>query len=159
MAEASEQALNTRYEVAIKWFELHAAQRLTLLSAYLAASGFIIAGIGGAFSGAMPAVASALSLALGLFTWVFSSLDARTRQLIKVGEAELHDVLKARGAVSEGGLTIVDLADKKERGVLSYRKSFLVLYAAMYLISAGSLWYSLWPSPPSAATNEVETVQ
>lgn len=62
-------------EFALKWFEIHAAQRLHLMQFYFAASGFLIAGYLAAFQAAYQVAALGLSLILVALSWCFWKLD------------------------------------------------------------------------------------
>jgi len=126
-----------RHSTALKWFEIHASQRMQLLAGYLAAMGFISGGIGGALSAKLPLVVTALGLLLATLTAVFDKLDDRTKQLVKVSETALAWSLEEIDP-SYGRDDIVALSEKKG-DTPSYRDSFLVLYAASYVFAFGSI--------------------
>src|SRR5512139_3850842 len=76
----------------LKYFEIHAAQRLTVFNFYVAISGTMLAGMA-AISQASPRFAlagSILGLLLSVISFVFYKLDFRTSFLVKHAE----DVIK-----------------------------------------------------------------
>lgn len=79
-----------------KYFELHAAQRMTLFNFFSAFSGLILAGIGTTLqiSSKYSFVTIALGLVLSLVSFVFWKLDQRVSFLVKHAE-EVHVEIEA----------------------------------------------------------------
>jgi hypothetical protein len=73
-------------EIAFKWFEVHAEQRLKLLNFFLIISGFCLAGFFGALQAKHTLAASVISGVLAAVSGCFKLLDRRSSQLLKLAE-------------------------------------------------------------------------
>lgn len=84
-----------RRELAWRFFELHAKQRINVFNFFVVLSGLILTGIGSALrqGGASGHVLMAVfGLLLALLSAVFWQLDSRTRELIHTAEDVLGEV-------------------------------------------------------------------
>ncbi|NTC83009.1 hypothetical protein [Agrobacterium tumefaciens] len=122
-----------------KYFELHAAQRMTLFNFFSAFSGLILAGIGTTLqvSSKYAFVTIALGLVLSLISFVFWKLDQRVSFLVKHAE-EIHIEIEA--LTRSHFKLFTDEPEKyrltkKSRGWFvnpwTYGQSFRLLFAAM----------------------------
>ncbi|MTD55292.1 hypothetical protein [Amycolatopsis pithecellobii] len=74
------------------WFSMHANQRMQLVNFWLVAVAFLAAAFVQARMGHMTAIAVGVSVAGALSSLAFMMLDARTRQLVHLGERALRQV-------------------------------------------------------------------
>ncbi|MCH8212874.1 MAG: hypothetical protein IIC54_02245 [Proteobacteria bacterium] len=131
-------------EHAWHWFELHANQRLLLFRFYLVMVGISFAGYVGSvketiFFGEMafPILGIAIS-------YLFNALDKRTSQLIKIAEtclAPQQEFIATK--FGDDNFKLVEKAETKPPGVLSYRRVFSAIQIITYLIFVSAFLYSL----------------
>ena len=78
----------------LKYFEIHAAQRLTVFNFYVALSGTILAGIAAISQGSarFALAGSVLGLLLAAISFVFLKLDERTSFLVKHAEGIIKKI-------------------------------------------------------------------
>lgn len=131
------EARDIRYSLAMDWFRIHAAQRMQLLTGYLAGMGFISAGIGGSLTSKMPLVTTALGLLLLIFTAVFNLLDNRTRELVKVAETAILASLDEFEAGASERQNVVTASGQGT--AMSYRKAFVRLYYVSSFFALASI--------------------
>jgi len=125
---------DVRHTTALKWFEVHAGQRMQLMAGYLGGVGFVSAGIGGALSTHLPLVTTTLCVLLILLTVVFYLLDRRTMQLVHIAEEALSESLKEFAPPSGTFFNVID-ESRYRRKIWSYRKAFGLLYVATVLFA------------------------
>ncbi|HXM21080.1 MAG TPA: hypothetical protein VN948_07445 [Terriglobales bacterium] len=142
---------NDLQELAWKYFELHAGQRLTIFNFYIALCSAIAAGLVATFGKdfSYPNARILLGLLLVLFSFVFWKLDDRTKLLIKNAEAALEfyeeqdgkEILVTHVFRREKVLT----AEKRSsvRLHLSYSKCFNIVFTAFALLGVGTLIWEL----------------
>jgi hypothetical protein len=121
-------SLKIANDMALKWFEIHVSQRLTMVRFYLTVAALCIGAYLTAFHARNFIASIIIAALLACFTFLFKQFDRRTAQLIKHSEA----VLKFSGATlaQELGtekIDIVTLAEDKD-GVLSFRQTLNVVY-------------------------------
>ena len=115
-------------DIALKWFEIHAAQRLTMFNFFVVISGFCLAGYFTALDKGHGGAASIVALGLVAICFCFRKIDERTSQLVKIGETYLRNSLPALQAeIGIPDLNVVDKAEEKG-AVWSYTKSFRFLF-------------------------------
>jgi hypothetical protein len=115
-------------EVALKWFEIHAEQRLKLFNFFLILAGICIAGFFTALEKESPVAASVVAALLAVVSVCFKWLDQRTSQLVKLGEDFLRDGFgRVTLPVDKKVANIFERAERKE-GLWSYRQIFNVLF-------------------------------
>ncbi|MCW5694802.1 MAG: hypothetical protein KIT48_20785 [Pseudolabrys sp.] len=124
----SSEGLKVANDMAIKWFEIHADQRLKVFNFYLVISGFCIGGYFTAFHADNLVAATVVGLVLSIVSFCFKQLDRRTVQLTKLAEDYLNESLeKLCAQVGSENLNFVRRAEKKG-DVWSYRKTFNTLF-------------------------------
>jgi hypothetical protein len=115
-------------DLAMKWFEVHAEQRLKLLNFFLIIAGFCVAGYFAALQEKNGFAASTISLLLTCVCYCFKQLDRRTTQLLKLSEDYLKESL-GRLAVEIDSDTINFVERAEEKGsVWTYRQVFNILF-------------------------------
>jgi hypothetical protein len=122
------EAFKMANEMALKWFEIHAGQRMAMMRFFLIAAGFCVAGYMSALQSGNLGAAGVISLLLICFALLFKQLDRRTAQLVGLAE----DFLRSSGTALERelGAPEVNIAAKAEQrgGVPSYRQTFNLIY-------------------------------
>jgi hypothetical protein len=115
-------------DVAMKWFEVHAEQRLKLLNFFLIIVGFCIAGYFAALQAKNGFAASIIGLLLTCVCFCFKQLDRRTTQLLKIAEDYLRESLhKLAVQIDSNTINFIERAEQKG-SVLSYRQVFNILF-------------------------------
>jgi uncharacterized membrane protein YbaN (DUF454 family) len=115
-------------DVAMKWFEVHAEQRLKLLNFFLIIVGFCIAGYFAALQARNGFAASIIALLLTCVCLCFKQLDRRTTQLLKLAEDYLRESLaKLAVQIDSNTINFVERAEQKG-SILSYRQVFNILF-------------------------------
>jgi hypothetical protein len=132
-------------DMAWNWFMLHAQQRLTVFRSYLLISGALFAGYGTILStGAVKRAVFLLlvSIISLLITLVFSRLDKRNAELIKIGEGyldaeqeRLETALKFSG-VAHDKLRLIRLVQRsnEEREFRGKRYSTIYSFSEVNLV-------------------------
>lgn len=123
------------------YFELHAAQRITIFNYFVVFSGILATGLAAAIQ-APPRLASvgvALGLLLAALSYLFWQLDRRTAFLVKHAEdaIKLQEPVGARLMNDEVDKT---LDAKKNDGLWTYGKVFRVIFSVMATVGiAGAI--------------------
>jgi len=120
------------------YFQLHAAQRITIFNYFVVFSGILATGLAAAIQ-APPRLASvgvALGLLLALLSYLFWQLDRRTSFLVKHAE----DAIKLQEPA--GARLMSDEVDKtrdakKNDGLWTYGKVFRVIFCVMAIVGIG----------------------
>jgi hypothetical protein len=110
---------------------------MQLLAGYLAGMGFISAAIGGSLTAKLPLVTTALGLLLLVFTIVFSLLDNRTRELVKVAESAILSSLDEFDENARSRPNVVTVSAQGQ--AMSYRKAFVRLYYVSGIFALASI--------------------
>jgi hypothetical protein len=122
------EAFKMANEMALKWFEIHAGQRMAMMRFFLIAAGFCVAGYVSALQSSNLGAAALISILLICFSLLFKQLDRRTAQLVKLAE----DFLQSSGTALEHvlGVPEINIATKAEQkdGIPSYRQTFNLIY-------------------------------
>lgn len=126
-----------------EWFRFHGEQRMTTFNFYLIVFGALLAITLTTIEKGMFYVSSFLSLVGLAITFLFYKLDERNRYLIKIGEQALDAHYAADGDNAPSTSTLVELASKKPKGMLSFRQVFSGFFVIVALSSAIALIYSL----------------
>lgn len=132
-------------ELAIKWFEIHAEQRLKVFNFFLIIAGFCIGGFFTALQAKNNLAASVISAVLVCVCYCFKQLDRRTAQLTKNAEDYLKQSLNVLGAQLNSKTINFVLKGEDKEGVWSYRQTFNVLFclfATLGILGAGFPWFS-----------------
>ncbi len=132
------------YDIAWRWFELHANQRLLLFR-------FYIFFVGICFAGYLTSVEKKIAFGecfipiLGLvISYSFRRIDARTSRLIKISEAALKELQKDISTVTyKSKLRLLENADDLKKGELTYTKIFTVIQFATYMIFVFAFFVSI----------------
>lgn len=133
-------------EYAWKWFDYHAAQRITIFRFYLIFVALLVAGystltIEGQFGSSIGA-----ALFLVIATVLFMRLDERNKQLVKLGEDFLkEEEAKVAEAIGSSTIRIASGAEtKKHRHFCSFRQIYGALFWTIFVMSAFMVGRSLW---------------
>lgn len=93
-------AINDKDALAHAWsyFQLHAAQRVTVFNFFVATSGLLVAALAFALRGGSATAVLSIAAGLGLFTLslIFWKLDERVSEMIKVSEDVIRKI-EAKG--------------------------------------------------------------
>src|SRR5690606_29055194 len=114
--------------VALKWFEVHADQRMKFLQYYLTASGLLVATAGLAIHNVQRMLATLFCMLLILLCLLFKALDRRTSYLIKVAEKALEKTTAQ--IVITTGIMELDIVGRSEATVFmpTYRQTLNGLF-------------------------------
>jgi hypothetical protein len=114
-----------------RYFELHAAQRMSLFNFYLILSGLVLAGIAGSYARpSLQGVDAVLGVILALVALIFWKLDQRACFLMKRAElvlAEMECVLPVAARLFRSEPEHTEGAGQ-EQGVWTYGKSFRLVF-------------------------------
>jgi MFS superfamily sulfate permease-like transporter len=115
-------------DIALKWFEIHVSQRLTMMRFFLALAALCIGAYLTAFHAGNLVASIVIAVLLACLAFLFKQFDRRTAQLIKHSEV----VLRFSGAAlaKELGTDEIDIATRAEikDGVLSFRQILNLVY-------------------------------
>ena len=115
-------------DLAIKWFEIHADQRLKVFNFFLLIAGFCIGGFFTALQAQNYLAACIVSTVLVCVAYCFKQLDRRTAQLTKLAEDHLSHSLTVLGnQIGSETVNFVTRAENKN-GLWSYRQCFNFLF-------------------------------
>ena len=138
---------------AFKYFELHAAQRMTVFNFFLLLSGALSGGIGASLMGdnVFPLSALFLSALLILLSLVFYKLDRRTSFLIKHAELALSKS-ESRVLATEcrlvgnerGAFDRWQNAQSRVARAWSYSYCFKVVFLGSTVVGIVGLFYSIY---------------
>jgi hypothetical protein len=120
-------------DLAWKWFDFHASQRLTMIRFYITVGGALGGGVGYLYVNRQFVLSALLSLFGTISALCFARLDRRVADLIKIGENALK-VEQARLAnnLRSEAFKICELADEKPGSFpYSYRHNFQFLLGAV----------------------------
>jgi len=133
-----EQAAGDRY--AWEWFALHSGQRLQLVNFWLVAVSFLSAAFVQAVMADLQFVAVGVGLVGAIASLAFYRLDARTRQLIQVGEKALGHFERLRRSAGEDPIaSLVSQANTDRRPIDSYRiiiQGLQIIMATLFLLAS-----------------------
>ena len=115
-------------DMALKWLEIHASQRMAMMRFFLVTVAVCIGGYLTALHAGNTPGSIAAGCLLACFALLFKQLDRRTSQLLKLSE----DALRHSGALLAQELNsgVVDIASRAESkdGVPTYRQTFNLIY-------------------------------
>lgn len=117
------------YSMGWDWFQLHAQQRMQLLSFWFVAMSFLFSGAVMAFVGDSPSIGVVICIAIVASSVVSYFLDLRTQELIGYGERLMSSAEEAFQEAS--GWPNIELATQMHdtrRTTISYRILFMNLY-------------------------------
>jgi hypothetical protein len=115
-------------DLAFKWFQVHADQRLKVFNFFLAIAGICVAGFFTAMQAKNPIAASLISIVLFVVCICFKQLDLRTAQLVEIGEDYLREWLDEKNKrLKSTNVNLIARADVR-RHCLSYRQVFNLLF-------------------------------
>lgn len=128
-----------------EWFSLHAKQRMDLINFFLVATAFLAAGYASGLQAKVPIVSAAVCVLGVVITICFQRVEQRTRELIRLGEAALHEI-EAMMAEQLGltCITLVQRADKKSNRFTSYGVALRVLHVATLFFFLLGFAYAVW---------------
>lgn len=138
-------------EHAWRYFQMHAAQRITVFNFFVATSGLLIAGLVFALRGGAQAWTLGLGAGFGLaaLAFVFWKLDQRVSSMIKVSE-EIIAKIEER-AIPDPGLRVIgaerDLTSNSEFGFFSnwtYGQAFRRIFLLVGLVGIGGMAFSIF---------------
>jgi hypothetical protein len=128
-----------------QWFSIHATQRLQMLNFWLVAVAFLTAAYVTALTNKQPQVAAVVAAAAAILSLLFSRLELRTRQLVRLGERALghfESILADVTGVAE--MRILEAADAEKELFASYG---IVIRAMQWFVIAayvGAGGYATW---------------
>jgi hypothetical protein len=137
--EMQERMAAERY--AWEWFALHSGQRLQLVNFWLVAVSFLAAAYVQAVIANLRFIAVGLGLLGVIASLAFYRLDARTRQLIQVGEKALAHFERIRCANGQDAITslVAEGHRSGRRRIDSYRvivQSLQLVVASLFFLSS-----------------------
>lgn len=117
------------------YFELHAAQRITVFNYFVVFSGILATGLAATLQAAprLASVGVALGLLLTLLSYLFWQLDRRTAFLVKHAE-EAIATLEPDGARLVGEEAARSTAAANSEGLWTYKQVFRVIFLVMALV-------------------------
>jgi len=150
------------------YFQLHAAQRITIFNYFVVFSGILATGLAAAIQGPprLASVGVALGLLLALLAYLFWQLDRRTSFLVKHAE----DAIKLQEPA--GARLMNDEVDKtriarKNDSLWTYSEVFRVIFSVMAMVGIGGAIVSglrwaghlSWdePKPPQHTAGTIES--
>ena len=117
------------YEAGWRWFEVHAQQRMQLISFWFVAMSFLSTGAAVAYSEGEFGATLLISLAVVGASILFQLLDQRTQELIKYGEEVMRQIEESwEEDSSHAALRLVSGLHDSNRSRISYRVLFSSLY-------------------------------
>jgi hypothetical protein len=128
-----------------KWFELHASQRMQLINYFLVAVAFLSAAYAAGLRDDAPEVSAAVSVLGVILSVCFQRIEARTRQLIKLGEQSMNEVetiMKYQFELSN--IMLVQRAEEQRSRFTSYRTVIRDLHWSTLIIFAIGFLYALY---------------
>ena len=130
LSEAEQRAL----EHCWNWFTLHANQRLQCVYYFLVAMSLLSAAYASALASSHTGIATAIAVLGFMFTFGFSMLEQRTKELVKAAENPLG-LLQARLVEATGieQLKLVERVEFPSSAALSYSKTI----NALHLVALG----------------------
>ncbi|MCH9052826.1 MAG: hypothetical protein IIA72_17440 [Proteobacteria bacterium] len=140
----SDDARKLALDHAWKWFEYHANQRLVTFRFYLILVASLLAADFVALREKMWSISIVVGAILVCVTYLFFKLDERNKILVKLGEAALtSEENYISGILGNDNLNLVEKADIKPSGVLSYRQIFSGIFLAFALLGIVIVVYSV----------------
>ena len=134
------------FDHAWKWFEYHAAQRMSLLRFFLITTGAVTAAYATAFKANLFGLAIGAAIFGAIASYLFLCLDKRTARLIRLGEDILRrEQQRLMELVQYDEILIIESSDREESGFLgSYRQILIVFFwltIAIYLFAISFAFY------------------
>ena len=118
-----------------QWFNLHAQQRMQIVSFWFVAMSFLSTGGVIAYAGQQFGAALLVASSIVLASAIFLILDLRTRELISYGEHLMEAAeTSLHSLVPVGELLIVGRMHSSNRKQISYRTAFTLLYGGAGLL-------------------------
>ena len=142
---ALESAQEAAREMAWKWFEYHAGQRLSVFRFYLIIVAFISAGYVSAALKVEFTISCALAFILLVFSFLFYRLDCRTKNLVKVGEKYLKEEQERLfELIGSKEIELVKMADeaKDSKYLCSFRQVNNFIFSFISIIAVAALLYA-----------------
>lgn len=131
--------------LALRWFEVHAEQRMKMMNFFIVVSGFCVAGFFAALQAKNILAASVVGVVLFIVAICFKQLDRRSAQLVKIAEQSLKSALRPL-AEDSNNRDIITLSG--ERGwVPSYRQTFNALFALFGLLGLAGAFFPWFANP------------
>lgn len=128
------------------WFKMHAEQRITLIRFYLVVFGGVSAGYFTLIHSGFFFLAGVASCFGAFLSVCFNALDARSRDLVKVGEAALIEE-QSRLAQDTGisAMNMIAATNGLSRGMLgSYTRVFRAIFVSSVVMFTTMSLYSFW---------------
>lgn len=148
-------------EHAWRYFEMHAAQRITVFNFFVATSGLLIAGL--VFALRAGKSASSLGIAAGLalmaLSFIFWKLDHRVSSMIKVSESIISKIEES--AITDPSLRVITAEQKMTAGKTftffgnwtygqAFRRIFTVVGIVGFVGIVSAIGNAInWGTPPS----------
>ena len=141
-SSAEREDLQLAVDYAWKWFELHSAQRMQLISSLIFAMAFITAGYAASIGAHRFGVACGVAVGGMLVAFVFERLDIRTRELVQACEPCLTDLEQRIAKIADiDKLRFVPRVQHPQTRLTSYRTVLRILTrSAMTLYLAGLVY-------------------
>ncbi|GMU40913.1 MAG: hypothetical protein AMXMBFR23_17790 [Chloroflexota bacterium] len=100
-------------EGAWRYFEMHASQRMQLVSFFFAGAAFLTGGYAASLNADLPLLAAVIALLGAVLSFFFLRLESRTRELVKLAEVALKSLQQQLSeATGIRALEILKAADK-----------------------------------------------
>lgn len=154
-----------------RYFALHAQQRISVFNFFVVFSGVIATGIGGALQAGRTNtfLVVVLGLLLALLSFVFSRLDQRNSDLVKISERALRaserNYLPGYAQIFEReakvGLSSAFPEDQKTQTTWTFGRSFRFLFLMMGIMGLVASFYSIyqWYQEPTAKVEQTTKAQ
>ncbi|WP_193367894.1 hypothetical protein [Pelagibius marinus] len=129
-------------DLAWKWFEYHAGQRLAVFRFFLLVIAFISAGYVSSLLAKEHLVSGILALVLLVSTFLFYRLDRRNRALVKISEAYLKDdQAELAQQLGKSGIKLIEISDdeKEYRSLCSFSQINKAIFALVGAFGAVGL--------------------
>ena len=134
------------HEIGWHWFQLHAQQRMQIVSFWFVAMSFLTTADVLAYVNKRYGAALIVSSGIVIASVLFLLLDRRTRELISYGERLMAAAELKLSATGPPELSIVSQMHTANRREISYRVLFTSLYGGavlLGLVAVGALLHSL----------------
>lgn len=154
-----------------RYFALHAQQRISVFNFFVVFSGVIATGIGGSLQAGRPMtfLVVVLGLLLALLSFVFSRLDQRNSELVKISERALRasekNYLPGYAQIFEreakAGPSSAFSEDQETQTTWTFGRSFRFLFLMMGIMGLVASFYSIyqWYQEPTAKVEQTTKAQ
>jgi hypothetical protein len=140
--EEDEKALESAFQYAWNWFDLHAKQRMQSMQFFLVISGALAAATGASIEGKAYVVALILSVLITILSILFYLVEKRVKNLVKLSESallKLEEHISRKTQLSD--IRLAHRSDASGETMVTYGKAF---GAVFYFFGVAGLAISIF---------------